>query len=518
MEKKNIINPFAQKGRIITGDAFIGRFENLRSVASNVTDQAMPNNLAIIGYPRIGKSSLAKQAIIEQKAELIKEKKIPIWIDFSKFSSRDAFFKYIVRYSFDELKKLDVLLDAQTYVSDVLQQENWDDLTYYIEKYFEYTISEGYYFIFILDEFDEARSIFKGNAEAFKMLRELAYDSNKFGVAWVTTSRRSIKEIEVKSDCSSSNFNLIMTKEYLSCYNQEELQAYFQLYENIGVQLTEEQKSKIVFYCGEHPFLLASLGFEIVEKFRHNEPIEDIDIVFGKIRISILDYYEQLIDLLKEDKTFEKMLQILFGPVINVIDDDITELRDTYGLLKDLPLPDGDKGLMAFSQHFQEYLQNLGRKIDFFLCFFQKMQSRRIGQFGVQESRVCCSPKNQRIFVFQILQSGNGIAQKFEGGIKSREFGIGSRRKITLGIVLNNVFLFVHIIDTDSCKIFFVLLDFEDTIHKNGFSFYVVFWFARRQNFDYRVGFDYRIFFGYFGSFLGFNHRFRGRTGKRKGK
>ncbi len=352
MEKKNIINPFAQKGRIITGDAFIGRFENLRAVASNVTDQAMPNNLAIIGYPRIGKSSLAKQAIIEQKASLIKDKKIPIWIDFSKFSSRDAFFKNVVRYSFDELKKLAVLLDAQTYVSDVLQQENWDDLTYYIEKYFEYTISEGYYFIFILDEFDEARSIFKGNAEAFKMLRELAYDSNKFGVAWVTTSRRSIKEIEVKSDCSSSNFNLIMTKEYLSCYDDEELQAYFQLYENIEIQLKDAQKSKIVYYCGEHPFLLASLGFEIVEKFRHNEPIEDIDNVFGKIRISILDYYEQLIDLLKEDKTFEKMLQILFGSAeLRYSKDEIDEL-EMYSLVKK-----GKIYYEAFSLHFQEYLE-----------------------------------------------------------------------------------------------------------------------------------------------------------------
>ncbi len=365
MENKNIINPFAQKGRIITGDAFIGRFENLRAVASNVTDQVMPNNLAIIGYPRIGKSSLAKQAIIEQKVALIKEKKIPIWIDFSKFSSRDAFFKNLVRYSFDELKKNDILLNAQTYVSDVLQQENWDDLTYYIEKYFEYTISEGYYFIFILDEFDEARSIFKGNAEAFKMLRELAYDSNKFGVAWVTTSRRSIKEIEVKSDCSSSNFNLIMTKEYLSCYNKEELQAYFQLYENINIQLTDTQKSKIIYYCGEHPFLLASLGFEIVENFKYNEPIADIDLVFSKIRLSILEYYEQLIDLLKEDKTFEKMLQILFGPIINVSDEDILELKDTYGLLQDINLANNDKGLIAFSEHFQEYLQNLGKGVDF---------------------------------------------------------------------------------------------------------------------------------------------------------
>jgi hypothetical protein len=377
MEKKYIINPFAQKGRIITGDTFIGRYENLKAIASNVTNQAMPNNLAIIGYPRIGKSSLAKQSIIEQKSELIADKKIPIWIDFSKFSNKNAFFKFLVRYSSDELKKNNLFDGIEPYVSEVLKQETWDDITYAIEKYFEYTIGQGYYFIFILDEFDEARSIFHSNVEAFKMLRELAYDSQKYGVAIVTTSRRSIKEIEVKSDCSSSTFNLIFSKEYLRTYNDTELEAYFQLYEQIGVKLNENQKKRVLYYCGGHPYLLAFLGFEIVECYKNSESIENIDAIFDKIRLSVLEYYEQLIELLKEDKTFEKILQILFGPVINVIDDDIKELRDTYGLLQDIEFADNDKGLVAFSTHFQEYLQNVGKKIDFWSLWINLETSLR---------------------------------------------------------------------------------------------------------------------------------------------
>jgi hypothetical protein len=96
---------------------------------------------------------------------------------------------------------------------------------------------------------------------------------------------------------------------------------------------------------------LASLGFEIVEKFKRIESIDDIDTVFGKIRISILDYYEQLIDLLKEDKTFEKMLQILFGAAELYSKDEIYEL-ETYSLIKK-----GEKYYEAFSLHFQEYLE-----------------------------------------------------------------------------------------------------------------------------------------------------------------
>lgn len=366
MENKNISNPFAQKGRIITGSTFIGRFESLKAVATNVTDQSMPKNLAIVGYPRIGKSSLAKQGIIEQKTNLIAENKIPVWIDFSKFANREAFFRYLVRYCFDELKKLSLVDDEmQRLYNEAFNQKHWDDLTYCVEKFYEYTVSMRHRFIIILDEFDEARSIFHSNSEAFKMLRELAYDGEKYGVAFVTTSRRSIKEIEVKSDCSSSTFNLIFAKEYLKMYDSQEVLAYFQLYKNIGITLSDIQKESILYYCGGHPYLLASLGFEVVETFKKGVEILDIDNIFSKIRLSFGEYYEQLLDLLKEDKTFEKMLQILFGPIINVTEDDIEELKDTYGLLTEIALPNNDKGLIAFSQHFQGYLQNVGRKIDF---------------------------------------------------------------------------------------------------------------------------------------------------------
>lgn len=425
MENKNIINPFAQKGRIITGETFIGRFQNLKSVANNVIDQNMPNNLAIIGYPRIGKSSLAKQGIIEQRQNLIEEKKVPVWIDFSKFSNRNSFFKYLVRYCFDELKKIGALdEDIKIIANDIFNQENWDDLTYNIERFYEYTVSLGYYFIIILDEFDEARGIFHNSSEAFKMLRELAYDGQKYGFAVVTTSRRSIKEIEVKSNCSSSNFNLIFTKEYLTIYNETEILSYFQLYENIEISLTQEQKEKILYYCGGHPYLLASLGFEIVEYYKQNNSLLDVNIenIFSKIRLHFLEYYEQLIDLLKEDKTFEKMLQILFGPMINVTDDDIKELRDTYGLLKDLHLLGGDKGLIAFSQHFQEYLQNLGRKVDFWSLWTNLETSLRGLITKVFQEKHQEEWQNQLIAFFPIFFNGlETDEKKIDGAIQKRE-------------------------------------------------------------------------------------------------
>jgi len=348
---ENITNPFADKGRIITGKNFISRFEGLKTVANTVTDLPMPNNLAIIGYPRIGKSSLAMQAIIQKKECLLEENKFAIWIDFSSFSSRDAFFKYLVRYSFDNLKrasKIDAEIKAKA--SEVLEKvKPWDDMKYDIELYFETVRSKGYYTIFVLDEFDEARNKFKNNTEAFRELRDLGYNAAKYGIAFVTTSRRSIKDIELQSNTGSSFYNIFGNK-YLAMYNKKELVEYYRLYENIGIKLDDFTKQRIEYYCGGHPYLLALLGFEIVDFFKECLKI-DIDLIFKKIQLQFLDYYEQLILLLREDKTFTNFLQILFGPKIDIRPTDIDELL-IYGLIKK-----GEKYFTAFSQHFQNYLK-----------------------------------------------------------------------------------------------------------------------------------------------------------------
>ncbi|MCP4110706.1 MAG: hypothetical protein GY749_35140 [Desulfobacteraceae bacterium] len=348
---KDITNPFANKGRIVTGKNFIGRFEGLKTVANTVTDLPMPNNLAIIGYPRIGKSSLAKQAIIQKKECLLADNKVAVWMDFSSFSNREAFFKNLVRYSFESLKRSKKADDdIKEKASKVLEKPtSWDDMKYDIEIYFETVRCKGYYTIFVIDEFDEARNKFKNNTEAFREMRQLGYDLEQYGIAFVTTSRRSIRHIEIQSTASST-LDSIFGKEYLAMYDEKELVEYYQLYEEIGLQLDDNQKRCIEYYCGGHPYLLASLGFEIVEAFKEGLEI-DIDSIFKKNQLQFSDYYEQLIALLREDKTFTNLLQILFGPKTDVKPANITELL-IYGLIKK-----GEKYFTAFSEHFKNYLK-----------------------------------------------------------------------------------------------------------------------------------------------------------------
>ena len=64
------MNPFADYGRIIHGDRFIGRKTIVNNIENRIIHPDNPGNLAIVGMHRIGKSSLAHKVIIEQKDNL----------------------------------------------------------------------------------------------------------------------------------------------------------------------------------------------------------------------------------------------------------------------------------------------------------------------------------------------------------------------------------------------------------------------------------------------------------------
>ena len=85
-QKVNIesLNPFADYGSIVRGDRFVGRKKELNTIKQRVLG---PNygNLAIMGLPRIGKSSLAWEGILERKGEgtlqIMKEDMVDTFID-----------------------------------------------------------------------------------------------------------------------------------------------------------------------------------------------------------------------------------------------------------------------------------------------------------------------------------------------------------------------------------------------------------------------------------------------------
>ncbi len=350
------MNPFANYGRIVHGDRFIGRKAIVNNIENRIIHPNNPGNLAIIGMHRIGKSSLVHKVIIEQKDNLIEKRILPIWMGVASYDLSSDFFHALVKRSVREMKRLGWLSETIQELADyALETENsWDE----IKDFFTEVKEIGYWMLLVFDEFDHARYLFKGDT-AFQRLRELA-DYPGYGFSLVLTSRRSIRDIERLAG-SSSPFHNIFQVQRLAMFNDDDLATYFSRFSDTGISISDEQRERVLFYCGTHPYLLEMLGYEIVEMFRQNQEQKiDVDKASDSILQSIFDHYDDMIQLLREDGTLSKLIQILFGPVIDVKPIDVAELEN-YGLIK----PTQGGYYIAYSENFQDYLKLHERSTEF---------------------------------------------------------------------------------------------------------------------------------------------------------
>ncbi|NER32489.1 MAG: ATP-binding protein [Oscillatoria sp. SIO1A7] len=349
-------NPFADYGNIVFGSPFIGRQQSLRAIESRIVRPKEAGNLAIIGEPRIGKSSLIYQAIIQRKDELADRKILPIWINLATYDEPSAFFRELVTSCQDEMEDLGWLTEPiERAASRALEEQvSWNEGYGRIQRFFG-KVRKICRVVFILDEFDHARHLFKGNVAGFQGLRELSYRP-EWRITFVTASRRSIHDIEVQSGAIST-FDGIFQKHYLGMFAPEDFQEYLQRLASAGVSLANEAIERIAFFCGRHPFLLDMLGYEMVELFRDNRDNQSVDVELAAQRIAnsfLLDYYDSIVRLLQEDDRLNKLISILFGPTVGVKQTDIDEFMQ-YGLIE--PAPKGAEQIyVGFSEHFHNFL------------------------------------------------------------------------------------------------------------------------------------------------------------------
>jgi len=352
----DIENPFADYGTIVYGDRFIGRKESLKVIENKIFHPKEAGNLAIIGEPRIGKSSLVYKGIVEKKEGLLKKNLLPIWINLAMYQETNDFFCSLVEKCLSEMKPLEwITKPIQKSGYEVFAGEfSWIERYNRIQKFFEDVRKAGYRILFILDEFDHARQLFKGNISGFQGLRELSYRP-EWRVTFITTSRRSIREIEIQTGAIST-FDGIFHKHHLAMFTDEEVEEFFNRFSSMGIKLSDKLKEEFLFYCGGHPYLLEMIGYEIVELFSTERRV-DVETAAQRTLTSLITQYDHIISLMKEDGSFHKLIQILFGPVIDVKTTDVDRFLK-YGLIK----LNSAQSYVAYSDHFQYYLNLVERE------------------------------------------------------------------------------------------------------------------------------------------------------------
>ena len=353
-------NPFVNSRRQIEQEYFIGREEESKTnIVVNIEDSIFepesPLNLAIIGIPGIGKSSLAHKAIYDRREELIEKEVVPIWIHVSAYSDAQHFFISMVSNCAAKMEELGWLTKAMKDSAEAVAKTVQSDLTSSdkIRDFFQKVTEANYGTLFILNRFDHAGTIFKGNT-AFELLGELANSSYRLSL--VLTSHQTIAKVEEYAGSNSPFSKLFTNPICLAMFNDEDLDTYFSKFSDVGISISDKDRERILSYCGTHPYLLQVLGHQIVR--RHHKTGEiDVDGTANDNEHCFSSYYQNLTKFLKKAKLLEPLLQILFDFSDDVKQTYKNELKELekYGLIK----ATGAVSYATYSEYFHNYLSEL---------------------------------------------------------------------------------------------------------------------------------------------------------------
>ncbi len=352
------MNPFIDEGSIVFGEKFVGRYEALSLIEDRVVSGL--SCLAIVGQGRMGKSSLAYHALVHQRQRLAERRILVLSLNLPSFQNRTDLFRKIIWLAREELEEYAPNLLGEVRVERFLQKTQqgnleWLDLQDTVQQFFKFLKRREWGAILILDEFDAARTVLRGDLQAFQTLRELAYQP-EWRVGLVTLSRRSLEEIEVQSE-AISNLHGIFDTYYLPRFSFNELTELVKRVTHAGLSYSPELTQDIYEHTGGHPYLSVKLLSRLVTLWLETHRI-DLDHAFEQVQLMFVEYYGELLRLLKEDESDRKLLEVVCGPVIKATRQDAGKL-ERYQLIQ----PSGES-YQGFSDHFTKYLNAQSQIID----------------------------------------------------------------------------------------------------------------------------------------------------------
>ena len=323
------LNPFADYGSIVRGDRFVGRKKELNCIKQRVLGENF-GNLAIMGLPRIGKSSLAWEGIMEKKDSLLQDKTIPVFFQTGSCEDSVSFFRQMISLLDDEMAFVCDDERYSKYGKKILEliREDGDptDFVLAIQKYFKLVKRLGYKVIYILDEFDSVQSFF--TLANFQTLRELSYNPET-KICLVTCSRKTIQEIEAKNG-AISNFYGTFSEIRLGVYDDDSMEEYWQRVSSF-FSPSNEYKEMANFFVGRHPFLLDYYNDFCLQ--RHLVDGADESVILEEIRLNLLNHFNTIQDTLRHEDLLNKAIQLVLGPAYDVTKIDEEKLLK-YNFLK----------------------------------------------------------------------------------------------------------------------------------------------------------------------------------------
>jgi hypothetical protein len=352
IKELNITNPFADTAGIVIGERFVGRKSEISEIHTRVLSE-LYGNLAIVGLPRIGKSSLIWNALIPLKGKLLQEKHIVTYVSISSGDSAVNFFKGLTLAVLEEIEFREELFDIfkrLRIIYNDIKKHHKDrfELLNQVKKFFKFCKNASIRTSFILDEFDYAENIF--SVADFQFLRELS-TLPETKICLITISRRTIQEIEPENG-AISNFYGVFSELRLQLFSENDLNDYWQRVENLGISISNKYKTEVFYFVGSHPYWLDMFNYQVFNNIRltNISSLELMSDVGSDLKKNLWDNYDDIIALLDKEGIKSHFIQAVVGPIVNLTQMSIERLTK-YGLVK--PILTSEK----YGNYFQSLIE-----------------------------------------------------------------------------------------------------------------------------------------------------------------
>ena len=341
-----MINVF-QIGGQVSGESFIGRKKIIKFIKESFIENKIRTSKSIVGLTRMGKTSVVRNSFTD-----LPDNVIYLYENLNEWSSYNEGWQIICLEIHEALEKLNKVNDwiFDCFVKMGNENQSWIEMIWTIKKIFAYLADINIKTILVLDEFDNASKLFIEGTKHFELFRTIFSDAN-YNVSAITISRKNLYTIE-GTTYRGSTFHGVLDIVPFKGFDETDMEEYFNVFEKLNITLDESQKSRIVYYAGNAPYLLSIMGHYIIDTV--NNSVGDIHIDIDKIFLnkckSINDYYRDCIKHLKRDDDLKRIIPFVIGPNIGVTQIDKDELFN-LGYFRE------EKGnLIAISEYFSEFL------------------------------------------------------------------------------------------------------------------------------------------------------------------
>lgn len=334
------MNPFIGRGVPVSGERLVGRRQLLEKLVECLRAEA---HCSIVGLPRLGKTSVAREALRLYEAGQSGITAGYVTLDAVRGPTQ-AYARIL-----DETAGNQSETDYRT--STLSHDDIYDVFLRSLRKRRKAS-QRG---VVVVDEIDAiVRPDFDDASLFVSRLREVANDRDRYGLTFIFVSRRSLDMIQGAVDCST--LAGLCEVKYMQPLDRDGLGL---LVGRSPVPVDQGAVDSLWNLTGGHPFLAEVVMSEAVEREADRLDASNIEDAQHAQSHEFTNQYHQLQSLLSQESMFDALCELVVGPRWRSLNPHVVYLLKHYGLIRSTIEADG--GVECMSQHLREFLTHLTR-------------------------------------------------------------------------------------------------------------------------------------------------------------